>query len=170
MFQFTSVAHRASKSAAWSSGSTDGLDGIGDAVEDGGFHPDRHVVLGDQVLRRDVGGVNLQVDQTSPLHERDDQNKARPAGASQVPYAEDHQSLVLPHDPDCAQREHDGEQANDAAAMAAMARWAWLQGMPPPEPPEADFSAERDRETRFREDSGGRPGGRSVSGPRWAAE
>ena len=56
------------------------LDGV-DHVEVGdGVHPHRHVVLRDDVLRRDVHRDGLQVDPHHPVDDRDDEEQARTLG------------------------------------------------------------------------------------------
>ena len=78
----------------------DGHLGVEDAEVDDGVHLHRHVVPGDDVLAGHVHRHHAQVDLHHAVHERQDEEQPRPAGAHQTAQAEDHAALVFLDDLD----------------------------------------------------------------------
>ena len=73
---------------------------VGDRVD-----RDRHVVLGDHLLRRDRHGLRLQVDLPHLVEERDDVEEAGSLGADAPAQPEDHSPFVLLDDAKAASAE-----------------------------------------------------------------
>src|SRR5919106_5857490 len=69
-------------------------------------HPDGHVVPGDDVLRRDVHRHRLEVHLHHPVHDGDDEEQPGALGPDHSSEPEDHASLVLLHDPDRRDEDH----------------------------------------------------------------
>ena len=84
--------------------------GIDDAEVGHRGHPHRHVVLGDDLLRRDRERHRAQVDLDHAVEERDEQDEPRPLGSrEQAAEPEDHPALVLAQDANRRADDQDGD-------------------------------------------------------------
>ena len=100
----------------------DGQGRVDDPEVGDGIHPGRHVVAGDDLLRRDGERDRAQVDPDQPVHERHQEHQPGPGDGPQPPQPEADAALVLPQHPGAEQRprrpasdEH--EQDHDRATV-----------------------------------------------------
>jgi hypothetical protein len=83
------------------------FDGLDHLEVDDRVNLHRDVVLGDDVLGRNIEGHDLEVGLYHSVHDRDEQEQSRTLGADHTPEPEDHAPLVLSDDP---HRRSDHEQ------------------------------------------------------------
>ena len=88
--------------------------GRDDAEVRDGVDPHRHVVLGDDLLRRDVQRDRAEVDLDHPVDDRDQQEETRALRLGQQPAEpEDDPALVLARNLDRRDQEQDDEEEDD---------------------------------------------------------
>ena len=85
--------------------------GIHDLEEDNGIHLNRHVVGGDDLLRRDLKRDHAQIDHPYAIDpERDDEEQPRPLQPDHATKPKDNPSLVLLRDPKAGQNDAHHDQ------------------------------------------------------------
>ena len=89
-----------------------GGDRVHDAEIDDRIHGGGHVVAGHDLLLGDVDGDDAQVHLDHAVHDRDEDDQARPFGAEQFAEPEDDAALVFAQDAD-GLRQDDGRQDDE---------------------------------------------------------